>query len=205
MVRIPADGVSLREERTCGVSTHNQLTLSTYAVFGRLEVGVRKPGKPKRAERPLWTCPRCGLKFVSKNLWHSCGRATLADWKRKMGPRASKLYRRFEQLIARCGTYHVSPAKTRIAFLGRVRFAGITRLSEDGMTCAFALPFPLTSRRFTKVAEVAPGWWSHELRVSEPAELNAEVQAWLRRSYRLMGMQGRLKAKPGLAGKLASE
>jgi hypothetical protein len=89
----------------------------------------------------------------------------------------------------------VSPARTRISFLGRVRFAGITRLSEDGMTCAFALPYALRSRRFAKVKEVAPGWWSHELRVAEPAGLDAQVQAWLRRSYRLMGMQGRLKAR----------
>jgi hypothetical protein len=112
-----------------------------------------------------------------------------------MGPNARRLYRRFEQLISRCGAFHVSPAKTRIAFLGRVRFAGITRLSEDGMTCAFALPSPLESQRFLRVREVAPGWWSHELRVSHPAELNAEVQVWLRQSYRLMGMQGRLKGK----------
>jgi hypothetical protein len=138
---------------------------------------------------------------VSKNLWHSCGRATLADWKRKMGPHARLLYQRFEHLISRCGEFHVSPAKTRISFLGRVRFAGITRLSEDGMTCAFAMPYPVSSRRFARVAEVAPGWWSHELRVAEPAELDAQVQAWLRRSYRLMGMQGRLKAKAGLRAK----
>jgi hypothetical protein len=112
-----------------------------------------------------------------------------------MAPQAQRLYERFEQLIARCGPFHVSPAKTRIAFLGRVRFAGITRLSEDGMTCTFALPSPLRSRRFVTVREVVPGWWVHQLRVSRPAELNAEVQVWLRRSYRLMGMQGRLKGK----------
>jgi Domain of unknown function (DUF5655) len=141
----------------------------------------------------LWTCPRCGLKLVTRNLWHSCGQATLDDWKGKMGPRAAKLYERFEQLIARCGSYHVSPAKTRIAFLGRVRFAGITRLSEEGMTCVFAMPHALRSRRFTRVAEVVPGWWGHQLRVSDPRELDAEVQAWLRRSYRVMGMQERLK------------
>jgi hypothetical protein len=69
------------------------------------------------------------------------------------------------------------------------------------MTCAFAMPYPVSSRRFARVAEVAPGWWSHELRVAEPAELDAQVQAWLRRSYRLMGMQGRLKAKAGLRAK----
>jgi hypothetical protein len=164
-------------------------------VFGRLEVGVTRPRKRDGVERPLWTCPKCGLKFISKNLWHSCRQATLADWKGKMGPKARQLYRRFEQLISRCGAFHVSPAKTRIAFLGRVRFAGITRLSEDGMTCALALPSPLRSRRFVRIKKVAPGWWSHELRVSSPTELNAEVQGWLRQSYRLMGMQGRLKAR----------
>lgn len=30
-------------------------------------------------ERPLWTCPECGAKFVMKNLWHSCGKATEAE------------------------------------------------------------------------------------------------------------------------------
>jgi len=43
---------------------------------------------PKRKlanrEAPLWTCPRCGAKLVTKNLWHSCGRATLDDWKTRI-------------------------------------------------------------------------------------------------------------------------
>jgi hypothetical protein len=154
---------------------------------------VRRTTKPTKSAPPLWACPKCGLRFVTKNLWHSCGQSTLEDWKSQMGSRATTLYRRFEQLIAKCGPYDVSPAKTRIAFLGRVRFAGITRLSEEGMTCAFALPYPLRSRRLARVSEVAPGWWSHELRVTAPTELDETVQTWLRRSYQLMGMQERLK------------
>lgn len=142
--------------------------------------------------RPLWTCPKCGAKLVTKNLWHSCGRATLDDWKARMGPNARRLYARFEQMIAACGEYHVAPAKTRIAFLGRVRFAGITSLSEDGMTCAFALPRAVKSPRFSKVQEVVPGWWVHRLRVTDEAQLDDEMQAWLRQAYRLMGMQARL-------------
>jgi hypothetical protein len=126
-------------------------------------------------------------------MWHSCGYATLEDWLAKMGPRARLLYERFEALIARCGPYHVSPAKTRIAFLGRVRFAGITKLSEDGMTCSFALPFALKSRRFVKVEEVAPGWWIHRLEISDRSQLDKQVEAWLRKSYRLMGQQERLR------------
>lgn len=85
-----------------------------------------------------------------------------------MGPKARALFDRFEQLIAACGECHIGPAKTRIAFLGRVRFAGITSLSERGMTCSFALPRPVESPRFVNVAEVAPGWWIHRLRVTGP-------------------------------------
>lgn len=141
---------------------------------------------------PLWTCPKCGLKFVTRNLWHSCGSATIDDWFARIGPRGRGLYDRFEALIASCGEYHVSPAKTRIAFLGRVRFASISKISEEFMTCGFALPRPLKSRRFLDVEEVVPGWWQHRLRITDPAQLDAQVQRWLRESYRLMGQREHL-------------
>lgn len=145
------------------------------------------------SHRPLWTCPKCGVKLVTRNLWHSCGQASLDDWKARMGPRARALYDRFEDMIAACGEYHVAPARTRIAFLARVRFAGITSLSERGMTCTFALPRPARSPRLARVHEVAPGWWVHHLRVTDPAQLDGQVQRWLRNSYRTMGMQERLR------------
>lgn len=109
-----------------------------------------------------------------------------------MGPRARALYDRFERMIAACGEYHIAPAKTRIAFLGRVRFASITSLSERGMTCGFSMPEPLESPRFAKVEKIGPGWWTHRLRITDPSQLDGEIQAWLCESYRLMGMQERL-------------
>jgi hypothetical protein len=140
----------------------------------------------------LWTCPVCGAKLLTRNLWHSCGEATLDQWKARMGPRGRSLYDRLESMIAACGEYHVAPAKTRIAFMGHVRFSGITSLSEKGMSCNFALPYPLESVRFVKVEEVVPGWFAHRLRITDPAQLDEEVQGWLRDSYRLMGMRERL-------------
>jgi hypothetical protein len=142
---------------------------------------------------PLWTCPKCGAKLVTRNMSHSCGLATLADWKARMGPRAAQLYERFEQMIAACGPYYIAPAKTRIAFLARVRFAGITRLTEEGMTCGFSLPAPVRSPRVVKIEEVVPRWWVHTLRITDVGQLDNQVQDWLRESYRLMGMQERLK------------
>jgi len=29
--------------------------------------------KGVRRARALWTCPKCGLKFVGRKMWHSCG------------------------------------------------------------------------------------------------------------------------------------
>jgi hypothetical protein len=77
--------------------------------------------------------------------------------------------------------------------MGLVRFAGITRLDETVMHCSFALPKPLRSPRLHKVEEIVPGWWIHHLRVKSPDELDEQVQGWIRRSYRVMGMRERLR------------
>lgn len=152
-----------------------------------------RPSPDHRGE--LWECPKCGAKFVNRNQWHSCGLATVEDWLRDRGTHARRLYEKFESMVAACGEYHVAPAKSRIAFLGRVRFAGVTRLTDRNMTCNFSLPERLESARFHRVWEVVPGWFVHELRIEHPDQLDEEVQGWLRRSYRLMGMQERLRHK----------
>jgi hypothetical protein len=121
-------------------------------------------------------------------MWHSCGRGTLDDWKARMGPRARAMYDRFEQMIASCGEYKVAAAKTRIAFKGRARFANITRISEEGMTCDFALPHAVDARRFVNVTEIDTTNWVHQLRVTDVAQLDEQVHEWLRASYQSMGM-----------------
>jgi hypothetical protein len=141
----------------------------------------------------LWTCPACGRKLVGKNMAHSCTDATVEDFLRRAGPHGRALYDKLESMIAACGPYLTSPAKTRIAFMARVRFAGITAISERGMSMSFALPRPVRSRRFAAVQQVAPGWWAHRLRVTRLDQLDDEVQGWLREAYRLMGMQERLR------------
>jgi hypothetical protein len=98
-------------------------------------------------------------------------------------------------MLDACGVYHVAPAKTRISFLALVRFANITRLTESHMDCNFALPAPVRSARIARRVEIVPGWWVHHLRVESVDELGDEVQAWLRDSYRFMGMRERLTGR----------
>lgn len=145
----------------------------------------------------LWTCPECGRKLVQENMAHSCTDATVADFLRRGDAASRALYRRFVRMIAACGPYHVSPAKTRIAFMARVRFGGVNAIRPGVLGVSFALPAPLRSPRFHRVEEVVPGWWAHRLRITSAEQLDRELQGWLRESYRLMGMQERLREKPG--------
>jgi hypothetical protein len=145
-----------------------------------------------RHERELWTCPKCGRRFVSRNIWHACGDYSVERFLEGKGLRARELFDRFEALVAACGPYEVAPAKTRVAFMGRVRFASVTTVSDRGMTIAFGLPRALSDPRIRKVERIGPTWYVHTMRVTSPGELDHEILEWLRESYHQMGMQERL-------------
>lgn len=132
---------------------------------------------------------------MSPNVWHACGDYSVEGFLEGKGSRARELFDRFEELIAACGPYEVAPAKTRVAFMGRVRFAGVKSVSDRGMTIAFGLPKPLRNRRISKVEQPTPTWYVHTMRVTTAEELDDEVLGWLRESYHQMGMQERLAAK----------
>lgn len=148
---------------------------------------------PRRGK--LWTCPKCGRRFVGRNMWHACGDYSVEGFLKGKGDRARELFDGFERLIAACGPYEVAPAKTRVAFMARVRFAGVNAISDRGMTIAFGLPRPLRHPRIRKVEDYGSGWLGHWVRISSPEELDDELLGWLRESYLQMGMQERLKGR----------
>jgi adenylosuccinate synthase len=49
---------------------------------------------------------------------------------------------------------------------------------------------PLASKRFFKVEEIVPGWFAHRMRITDPAELDAQVQRWVKRAYETTGTHG---------------
>lgn len=125
-------------------------------------------------------------------MWHACGPYSIESFLRGKAAHGRTLFKAFEALVRQLKPIYAAPAKTRVAFMGRVRFAGVTQVSDQGMTCAFALPYPVKSPRFAKVDLVAHGWWRHEVRITDVGQLDREVLGWLRKSHRLMGMQERL-------------
>jgi hypothetical protein len=81
----------------------------------------------------------------------------------------------------------VAAAKTRVAFMGRVRFAGVSAISDRGMTIAFDFPRRLRSSRIRRIEQYGSGWYGHVMRITSPDQLDQELLGWLRESYHQMG------------------
>jgi len=171
---------------------------SSNSLVGTLERLLRisqlkDAGKMARSKRRLWTCLKCGARFVTRNIYHGCGAFSVRKFLAGKGPRARRFYKKFYALVKRCGPVSVAPTKTRVAFMVRVRFAGVNRISNRGMTASFALPRKLESPRIQRVEHPVRRWYVHYFRVSSPEELDEEVLEWLRESYK-MGEQRHLES-----------
>ncbi|MGH2567121.1 MAG: hypothetical protein ACRDGA_02195, partial [Bacteroidota bacterium] len=57
--------------------------------------------------RPLWTCPKCGNTFVSKNLWHSCVRFDSDYHFQGKDPALKRAFLKFQAMFEKCGVHAV--------------------------------------------------------------------------------------------------
>jgi hypothetical protein len=146
-------------------------------------------------ERPVWICPRCGARLVSRNLWHSCGRFTLEDLFAGAAPGVLELAREYVAMLRSLGDVQVLPQKTRLVCVARVRFAGLTP-RKRGFHANFALHRWLDSPRIVKRVDYGPRWRAHHVNVQAPADLDDELRAWLQESHDVVGLQADL---PGMA------
>jgi hypothetical protein len=108
------------------------------------------------AERLVWVCPRCGAKLVGQNMWHACGPYTVEGFLEGRGPRACELFDACAAMVRSIGAFEFAPARARVAFMVRVRFAGIDRVSDRGLTLHFWLKHRIDSPRFRQVELLPP-------------------------------------------------
>ena len=145
-------------------------------------------------EHPLWHCPKCGARLVSRNLWHSCGRFTLEALLSGSGPEVLVAARKYVALLESLGDVQILPQKTRLVAVARVRFAGLYP-RKDHFIASFALHRWLANRRIVKTVDYGPRWRGHYVRITSAADLDDELRAWLQESHDVVGMQSNL-AKP---------
>jgi hypothetical protein len=148
------------------------------------------------APRPLWTCPRCGKSYVTRNMWHSCVVVPLESHFVDR-PRAQELYDAVLRFLEVDGPITVSVSKTRIEFMTRARFAGVS-VRRDFVWLAFWLKRQVDSPRFDKVESYGGRDWGYKLRIRYEAQLDDELRGWLREA-RTVGdqlPQGQLTGPP---------
>ena len=132
--------------------------------------------------QPLWKCPKCNEQFVTRNMWHSCGKFTLEALFARSEPQVFGLFNRFAEMVRLCGPVTMIPQKSRVAFQVRVRFAGCYP-RKSHLICAFALPRVVDDPRFFKVEKFGPHFVGHSIRVFTDADLDQDLQRWLHEAY----------------------
>jgi hypothetical protein len=137
---------------------------------------------------PLWICPHCGARLVSRNLWHSCGQFTLEDLFANSAPGVLDLAREYVSLLHSLGDVQVIPQKTRLVCVARVRFAGLSP-RKRGFVANFALHRWLASPRIVKTVDYGPRWRAHFVRVQLSGDIDEELRAWLQESHDVVGLQ----------------
>ena len=135
---------------------------------------------------PLWTCPKCGHAFVSRNLWHSCARYDLDDHFRGRPPGVRRLFDRFRAMVEACGPVTMYAQKTRIVFMVRVRFASVT-VRARSIRVGFWLPRLLDDPTFT-VEVYGPRAYGYYRVVDDETGLDDRLQQYLREA-RAVGCQ----------------
>ena len=139
-------------------------------------------------KRPLWHCPKCGARLVTRNLWHSCGRFTLESLFSGSAPAVLAAARQYVALLESLGDVQVLPQKTRLVAVARVRFAGLYP-RKDHFMASFALHRWLSNPRIVKTIDYGPRWRSHYVRITSDADLDGELRAWLQESHDVVGQQ----------------
>ncbi len=92
--------------------------------------------------KPLWTCPRCGHRFVSPNMAHSCLQVELSTHFAGKDKRIRKLFDAWLAFVRKFGgPVTVNSQKSQITFQARIRFAGAT-VRRQWVECGFWLKRP---------------------------------------------------------------
>jgi hypothetical protein len=146
---------------------------------------------------PLWKCPRCGHRFVTRNLSHSCVRVRLADHFRGKPAERRRTWNRWVATARACGPVTAYAQKTRIVIQARVRFAGaVVRTSylDAGLWLRRRADHP----RLRRIEDFGALGCVHHFRLESPDDIDAELVALMREAYRV-GTQELTRRNAGLA------
>jgi hypothetical protein len=135
-----------------------------------------------KVDKPLWTCPKCGHRFVTSNAFHSCARYEIADHFRRVSPVVRRLFRRLRAIVRTAGPVTVYAQKTRIVFQARVRFGGCVT-HEEWLDAGLWLARRATHRTLLRIDQPIPGCFVHTFRLRALTDLDAALAKLVKEAY----------------------
>ena len=144
--------------------------------------------RPTQDRPPLWVCPECGARLVTRNMWHSCARTSLEALFAGADPRVLAAAERYVEMLRALGDVQVIPQKSRLVCVALVRFAGLYPRKRSFLA-AFALRRWLESERIVKREDYGPRWRGHFVRIGSEEEVDDELRTWLIESHDTVGLR----------------
>ena len=138
------------------------------------------------AKRPLWTCPKCGKEYVTRDMWHSCVVVPLESHFVDR-PRAKELFQAYCTALEAQGPITVSVSRTRIEIMTRARFTGVV-VRKDYLRASLWLKRRVDSPRFVKIEHFGRNDWGHYFEIRDESDIDEELMT-LAREARAVGDQ----------------
>ena len=93
--------------------------------------------------------------------------------------------------ILALGEVTVKPYKTQVSYYGRRVFAVLSPGPRKGtVRLTFVLRRQADDERFERVVHTRAGFWTFHVVISDPADLDEQIDEWLREAYFFTGMRG---------------
>lgn len=141
----------------------------------------------------LWTCPECGHRFVTANMWHSCSQYDLEHHFSGTEPSVRQSFDRFLEAIEACGPVVVIPQKTRIAIQAKVRFAACV-VRKKWLLANLWLTRRVEHPKLTKIERFGPGSYGHRFRLDGPEDVDEALEDLIQEAYRV-GLRQHLRGR----------
>ena len=103
--------------------------------------------------------------------------------------RAANVRQIYETIVAaarKLGPVEEDPKKTSIHLNRRSAFAGI-QTRGDSLILTVKSTGDIADPRISKREQASANRWHHEIRISNPGEIDEQIIAWLEHSYQLSG------------------
>jgi hypothetical protein len=148
-------------------------------------------------KRPLWKCPKCGHRFVTPNLWHSCGRYSISAHFKGKPPNLRGAFDQLVELARKYGRVTVYAQKSRIVIQARVRFANII-VRKGWLDLSLWLKERREHPRLARIEDYGSLGFGHHFRLMHAADVDTELAQLVEQAY-LVGQQEHIygSAHPG--------